>query len=337
MAISTRPAAATTAEDGTRSPAVLVATLAVVVLALVFALGGRGPLDPESADEVIGRTAVSGMDAGDGYYPAMDRALRSTNGPARTGRAFRLPLVFEAWHLLPGEGAVWLALVALIGVAGVAVARTSDAPLVAPLVAGYLFHVAHQDQHLIVEVWAAPLLVLALACWRRGWQVAAAVLAATATLVRELAVLLLVGGLWSGRRRPLAWLVALGLATAGVLAHFAHAGSYASADGVEAALIGTGGPRRVLDMAGVGFTPAAAFGLVLWPLAWLRLRRDRELARFAGPLLALPLVGLLVGRDYWGFVVVPFLLVLALEELWDLAQRVRPLLPGAERSEPAEA
>lgn len=303
--------------------AIAVGCLLVVWLCATFALAGRGPVKVHSADEMIGRIAVANMRAGDGYYPAMDKALRATNGPPKTARDFRQPLVFEFWRALPSEDAIWLAFVVLAGLAGLALAATAEPPLVAPLVVFYMLKAASFDQHLLVEMWAAPLLLLAIASWRHGWYRAAAVCATAAVLVRELSVLLAVGGLLSRRRDPRPWAIALAVAVVGVLAHFAFAGHYASSRGTEAPLLGTGGLTSMFDMAGVGFHDRTVAGLALWTIAWLRVRADRELALFSGPLLALPLLGLLADREYWGFVVVPTILLFVLEAPWVLFAGMR--------------
>jgi hypothetical protein len=295
----------------------------VISLCLLYAVAGPGPVDSQAADEVIGRTAVEHMRTGESYYEAMDQALRATNGPPKSWRAFREPMIFELWSLLSNERAVWLAFVVLAGLAGLAVAATSDAPLVAPLIPFYLLKSARLDQQFLVEMWAGPALVIAIASWRRGWYRTAAVITTATVLIRELAVVLLVGGLLSRRRDRTPWLVGLVVAVVCVGAHFAFAGRYASSSGSEAPLLGTGGLERALDMAGVGFSDRAIAGLVLWPVAWLRIRTDRELALFAGPLLAVPVLGLFVGRDYWGFVVVPTILLFALEGIWSVITRVR--------------
>jgi hypothetical protein len=262
------------------------------------------------------------MRTGESYYEAMDQALRATNGPPKSGRAFREPMIFELWRVLPSERAIWMAFACLACLAGIAIAFTSDAPLIAPFVTFYVLKSARLDQHLLVEIWTGPVLVLAIASWRMRWYRAAAAIAVAAVLIRELALLLIVGGLLQRRERK-PWLVALVVSLIGVGVHLMIASGHTSPTGSEASLFGTGGVERMLDMAGVGFNNRAAAGLVLWSLAWFRVLSDRDLARFAGPMLAMPVLGLLVGRDYWGFVVVPVTLLFAMEGAWSLVGSMR--------------
>src|SRR3954463_10488691 len=109
-----------------------LAAALVVALCLFHAAAGPGPVDRTSADETIGRVAPERMRDGAGYYDAMAQALKDTNGPPKTGRAFRQPMVFEVWRVLPSEDAVWIAFTLLVAAAGLSIAATSDAPLAAP-------------------------------------------------------------------------------------------------------------------------------------------------------------------------------------------------------------
>ena len=83
------------------------------------------------------------------------------------------------------------------------------------------------------------------------------------------------------------------------------------AHGHEIALLGTGGPDRVASMMGVALRHPLVLGPLIWVLAVVRLATDRELRLLFLFYLTLPLTGLLVGRDYWGFMVVPFAILWA--------------------------
>jgi hypothetical protein len=76
-------------------------------------------------------------------------------------------------------------------------------------------------------------------------------------------------------------------------------------------------------MAGVGIAHPTAAAVVLWPLALWRLRQDVDLARFLAPIVALPFLGLFIGRLYWGYVSAPVALVLAVEGATLLVSHVR--------------
>ena len=79
-------------------------------------------------------------------------------------------------------------------------------------------------------------------------------------------------------------------------------------------------------MAGVGLPGPDVVAVLLWAIALWWVLRDRDLRSFVAPLLLLPVVGLFVGRDYWGLLVVPLELVAAGEVMTVLAARVaRPV------------
>lgn len=301
----------------------MVSLLALVVVCVLAIVSGRGRIDPTNADQNIGRVTVQGMAAGQGVYPAMNHALRVTNGPPKSGRDFRQPLIYEMWHALGSEGAIWIAYVILIGVAGAAVATTSEAPLVAPLIAVYLLGAAHLDQYFQVEMWAVPLTLLATAAWRKAWYKTAMVLGATASLVRELALLVIVGGFWEGRKRRWPWVLGGAVAAALIVAHFAYAARYATPTGFEAPLLGRVDPGWVLLVAGVGLTHGFVVASVLLALVAVRFVQDRDLARFIGPMVALPLVGVVIHREYWGFMVVPFEILFAAEAATIMVTAIR--------------
>jgi hypothetical protein len=91
--------------------------------------------------------------------------------------------------------------------------------------------------------------------------------------------------------------------------------------GSEIALLGTGGPDRVASMMGVGLWHPLILGPLVWALAVGRLTFDRELRLLFLFYVTLPLTGFLVGRDYWGFMVVPFSILWAGEAVASLAER----------------
>src|SRR5206468_383113 len=78
---------------------------------------------------------------------------------------------------------------------------------------------------------------------------------------------LVAGGLLAAQvlRRPRwPWLAAVGAVVVGLLVHSALASSHLVAHGSEIALLGTGGPKRVATMMGVGLRHP----LILGPLVW---------------------------------------------------------------------
>jgi hypothetical protein len=282
-------------------------------------------------DQVINRETVQSMRAGAGYYAAMDKALRRHGGPVSSVRAFRMPMVFLVWRILPGPRAIWLLFVGLVAVTALLFLDLTSAPIIVPFVAWYLLNAARPhiggawvDQDLIVELWVVPFAAGVLWAWRRTRWGTAAVLAAVATLVRELAAGLVAGGLLAAHvlRRPRwPWLAAAAAVAVGLLLHSASASSHLVAHGSEIALLGTGGPDRVATMMGVGLRHPLVLGPVVWVLAVGRLAFDRELRLLFLFYVTLPLIGFLVGRDYWGFMVVPFSILWAGEAVVWLARR----------------
>jgi hypothetical protein len=304
---------------GRRLTAAAVAIAFAICAVYAIAAPARG--QEHFVDQVINRVTVEHMEHGAGYYDAMDRALRQYNGPAGSVRAYRLPVPFLLWRLLGSARAIWLVYVSLVAATVLVLARLTEAPVVLPLVAWYLLRAARPhnaegfvDQYLVVELWTVPFVAGAmLASLRRRWWLAAG-LALVATAFRELSGLVLLGGLVAafafGRpRRP--WLVAVALAAVGLAVHAVAVDSHLVAHGTEIKLLGTGGLLRVFTMMGVGLPRPTLLGPLLWMLASVGLASDRDRLLQYGPYFALPLVGLAVGRDYWGFLVVPFALMWA--------------------------
>ena len=62
---------------------------------------------------------------------------------------------------------------------------------------------------------------------------------------------------------------------------------------------------------GVGLRHPMILGPLIWVLAAARLAVDKELRLLMLFYVTLPFTGFFVGRDYWGFLVVPFTLLWA--------------------------
>jgi hypothetical protein len=320
-----------------------VCSAAVLALCAVYAVLPPTQGQERFVDQVINRETVQSMRHGAGYYPAMDSALRHHGGAVSSVRAYRLPTVFLLWRALPGGRAVWLLFVVLAAVTGFLLLDGTAVPIMAPLVVWYLLNAARPhvggtwvDQDLIVELWAVPAVAGVLWAWRRSKWVAAAALVVVAALVRELAAGLVAGGLLAAQvlhrpRRP--WLFAAGAVAAGLAVHSILASSRLVAHGSESGLLGTGGSNRVATMMGVALPRPTVLGPLVWVLAAGRLAADRELRLLMLFYVALPFTGLFVGRDYWGFLVVPFTLLWAGEAVVALARS----LAGRLRRAPAGA
>jgi hypothetical protein len=192
---------------------------------------------------------------------------------------------------------------------------------------------------MLVELWAVPLLALSHLGWRRERSWLAALAAAGAVLVRELAFPVLLLGLVLDRRHRRPWLVGTGVAVAGYGLHTVLAMGAGFDRGTESDLFGTGDPPgSVVRM--LVFAFPLALGVVVWALALLRVVRGRVLVPVAA-LLGLPLLGLLVDRPYWGILATPFALLWAGElvgEVWSeraAASRARPTMEPCSDPRPA--
>jgi hypothetical protein len=171
---------------------------------------------------------------------------------------------------------------------------------------------------MLVELWTVPFLALSYWGWRRDRPWVAALAAAGATLIRELALPVVLFGLVLAirrgeDRRP--WLVATAVSVAGLGLHVVLALGVGSANGTESPLLGTGTPRSVVTMLMFGWP--AGIGLVPWALAAVQVVRRRLVAPVSA-LLAIPLLGLLVNRPYWGILATPFVLLWAGELMGDV-------------------
>ena len=303
--------------------------LVLVGLCLGYALT-PGHDNHLNVDHAVYLTTVHRMHHGTGYYPAMDRALRRQIGPAETSRAFRPPTVFLLWSLLPGDRWIWLLLVALVGAAGWVLLGLTDAPWAVPLIALYLLYNAW-NKYTLVELWTVPLIVGALWAWRADRPTVAAGVACAAALVRETSAPLLVGGLfaaWRAGRPRWPWATGLAVFAAGLALHAHLASPHLSAHGAESPLLGTGrAPFSVARWMGFGLPAGPVVGPILWGLTVWRLTHHRDFGDLMLPSMAMPVLGVLITRDYWGALLVPFTILWGAEALQELARRRIPARP----------
>jgi hypothetical protein len=280
-----------------------------------------------NVDHAVYLSTVHLMRRGSGYYAAMDRALRAFIGPAATPRAFRPPTIFFFWRLLPSDRVIWTVLVVLVGLASIGLGRVVRVRWIAPVLASYYLYNAW-NKFTLVEMWGCVIVVGAVVAWTRGYRTLAVVLGTVAALVRETTLPFLAGGLIAAHRfkqRRWPWLLGLAISAAAFALESHAAGHYLVAHGTESPLLGTGRPPfSVARWMGFGLPLGPLVGPVLWVVAGLALLG--ELPRVKGPrrwvpppgfdelllpYLALPILGFLVTRDYWGVLVVPFTLALS--------------------------
>jgi len=311
--------------------------LAVVAIAISWFIavpqGGRAEVDQRSFVGVIER-----MRHGTGYYEAFRDSFLDEGIRVSQGRGFRMPTTFLLWRMVPSD-LLYPAFLTLV-VVGTSwlLLRLTERPLLVLPVTLYLLQAGvtlngwgepPTDAWLLQEMWALPLVCGSVLAWRREWWRTAALIAASAVLVREITLPLLLGGLLAshfgkGPRWP--WLATLVGVGGLVTLHWKLAAGAALAMGNEAPLLGSGRPpESILEMMDWPIPGPLAIGAVLWGAALVWVRRRGELA-FLGPYFAIGLSGLVVRRPYWGVVFVPLTILFSLELV---SSTVWPVPPAA--------
>jgi hypothetical protein len=294
-----------------------IATGTIILAVLFVALAS--PAGPDTVDVDHAAHAATLATMGEvGYHQAMNDAMVVRDGgPSGSVRAFRLPTMFWIWSTLPD---IYWTYVPLLMMVMIALAWLIARPLVAPAIALYLIVQAYphlddrgwQAQWLTVELWAVLPALGAVALWHRRHDLPAAALATCAAFLREHLALLVVGGAvqaWREQRRVWPWLVGLVSFAGYYLWHAARSLPFVAEIGFEQALFGRGAISHVGLMAGFGLPASVVFGPLLVGIAlW---RSGRGLMTVG--LLLLPLAGLITSRPYWGLMVVPVAMLVAVE------------------------
>lgn len=296
----------------------------VVGVLVVCAVWLRMPAGSEDWDLVTYQHTLAHMNAGQGYYAAMQAGLVETAGGAVSHVwNFRLPTAFVLWRYVGLSWPLVLGVVVLTGVL-VGLASMPIAGFVCVVWLCMVLHPMGAEQWAFVEVWALPFMVGAMLAvdWER-WGVAA-LLALGAACVREQAALMLIGGLLGAivcRKAWWPWTAAI-LAAVGFYAwHTAQVQPFLVPDGHQPPTTGDGGAWAMVTMAGP-YTFGLGLTFVCYILWKQRLRPAWFLA--APVLVAVPLSGLVTSRFHWGLLVLP------------LALALTPKLPSAPLVAPAE-
>ncbi len=306
--------------------------MVVVVLILGYGVAVDGT-NRGHYDHFLFLQTVSYMDHGASYYDAFEAAYQDLGVTIGRATAIRPPAPFLLWWALPAQLLYASFLVLVVFGSSVLALGLTRRPWIVLVLTAFLLLAGRPargtggvtEYWLLVELWCVPLVLGCLLAWRTRRDGIAAACALGATAFREIAVVLLIGGLlaaWRAGRPIKPWVVATAAATTYYAIHFAIATTYARGSGNEAQLFGTADlPSSVLDMI---WTLALAFpvGVALLVLAVMRLLRKGELI-LMGPLFALPLAGLVVDRPYWGFLFSPLMLLLASDELGDHVHAAR--------------
>lgn len=254
-------------------------------------------------DELVFRSILTHMQAGDGYYEAIERALieKEGAGPSQV-RAVRTPVVSELLAPFPSGAWRWIAAIPamLLGLLAAALAGPGLlAQRIAAALAGAWMVASLPLLYLHAELWGAPLLLGGALLLRSDRDAPAAALSALATLTRELFGLSLVAGVLLRRaRRP--WLIAAAATALGGALHARWASQILDPLGKEAPFhalerytyyLGPG-QTVVAEVAGAALLVAAVAGFVLR-------RQDpafRHLTVVVGPLVVATAAA---GRSYW--------------------------------------
>ena len=269
------------------------------------------PVGGEFLDLKIYRETTDRMRAGESYYPAMTDAMTTFDaGPADSVRAYRLPTIFWLWrYCCQSWPATFLLIVAIGVLVGAASVPMVGLGTVVWLAAG--LHGTGLEAWPFLELWAVPFCIAAILAIRRDKWVWAAVFALCGSLIREQAVLVLLGGLvaaWRCRGVLWPWLVSI-TAWAGFFAwHVGQVRPYLAAVGKEQPLVVGGGLAAVVAMAGP-YTFGIGLAIVVYAL-W-KTRWSAAWWLVAPLLVFIPLAGLAIARNYWGFLVLPTALALA--------------------------
>ncbi len=263
------------------------------------------PATNKDIDLVTYSEVITDMRAGMAYYPAMTDGLSRTVGPASTIRAYRLPTMFWVWRL-PGLFS-WTATLAAMLITGLLVGLATN-PIVGLVIFLWLAAVGHPvgaEQWAFVEFWALPLTIASILAIKRERYAAACGLALSAALVRELCVLLIVGGAVAAlryHRRVSPW-VAAGIAWIAFFAwHVRQLTPFLSSTGSEPPLLRSGGLEAVASMAG---PYTFGIGRAVSVVAVWRTRGMPEWWLTIGLIALIPMAGVLTARFHWGILVFP--------------------------------
>jgi hypothetical protein len=277
------------------------AVFAVGTIAIVFVWLGPAARHVRwvNGDLLTYRQTLDLMRHGVGYYDAVVTALHDHSEV----RFFRTPIMFWFWQRTGLFS--WPATLAVIVVVGVLVGTLSW-PLAGLGIELWLVGVNHPfgaEQWGYNEIWALPFVLLAMLGVRRERWWLAAMSALIAALVRETAVLVLVGGAIGAiffKRPPVPWITACLAWSVFIVWHLTQVFPRLepSATGPASA----GSVSHVLDMFGVWLVPLSAV-IVVYAL-W-RTRFTLEWFLVAPASIAIPLAGFWLYRPYWSYLVLP--------------------------------
>lgn len=290
-----------------------LATAAVAAVGTVLAAVAADPVQPRRhLDHIVYEATIRAVHHGQGAYDAFVASMDLIGADVDQVRVMREPWLFDGLALLPDR---WLFgtffAVVVLGSTLLAIPLVRLRPM-ALVVGGWLAiagTLGGVDAWLLFELWCVPLLLAACLAHTRGRDGWAAACCVGAFLIRETVVFLPLGFLVAAlvARRPWRpWVASLAGCTVGLGVHWALARSHLEPGGHSAPLLGTGDIQAVAHMTAFLVVPDLV-GLLVWAAGLVCLWRTD--LRPAIGLAALPVVGLVADRPYWGWLAMPLCLV----------------------------
>jgi hypothetical protein len=324
---------------------IVLALLAALLVACFTALAAVTPSAPTGGDSALYAGIIDAMRHGAGYYAAAEAALRDGGDPLQSFWAFPLPALALAEAALPSLLVAILLLLTVFAAAITWYRRLREAvqpglPQVTAtvLVVLSLMMFARPSLAASHEIWAGPLIALALALRRPGQWIEAVLVALIAMLIQESAVLfaltmLALGWVDGARREAIGWAAAVGLFVIVLAAHAVAAGAAAGPPGGDAigslGLLGFGFAIRAIALV-TPFTmlplavAAPLVGLALF--GWASWASPAGLRGIALLVVTIALLGIAARADTvaWAALIGPILplgLVFVPDAIRDLATR----------------
>lgn len=324
----------------------LLAAILLAALALGGVAFGLGePVQPgRTSDLDVYQSVVGALRAGEGYYPALHRALLEGGYGALSPLNWRTPafLTLLSWFPTLESAQVFLGLVTVIGwLMGVALvyrrSGTLAAIAAAVVLAASLCAIFAYRAELSFEIFAGTLILMSVSAYGLGWRWLGFALAVLALFVRELAglyvlVCLALAVVERRRGETVAWIVALAAYAAFYAWHWTRlAAEITPADHAATGWLQLGGvPFALLTASFNGVLLAAPYWLVALVLV-LGVAGALSLPRAVLTIGLYLLLFLFVGRPengYWGALYAP---LVALGLVWAPAT-LRGLVARSRRS-----
>lgn len=203
-------------------PAVLI--LLILLFVIILGIISPAPLLPHTAtvgkDFLVYQSILERIHAGEGYYEAAQKELRSRRLPTKNLFNWRLPLLACLMGHLPGLNTSHIiAIILSVFTLGVWISLLRNFSigkkvLASILLWGPVIHALVQFVFLLHEFWAGTLIALSLAAYARGWRVASLASGVLALFLRELTlpfvcVMAIIAYIEGHRREAFFWILGI--------------------------------------------------------------------------------------------------------------------------------